>query len=146
MANRVVTALGQIDEKYSISGPTQPEGELTDAAEIWLSDPEVVKKGFFSSDYAVFFVMTKPNTWAVKRRFEDFVWLRNTLATLYGGHVVPTIPKEVNAGGFDTGFPKRKFYLQRFINNVISVPIFRTSPILLNFLKETDAKLWEKEK
>lgn len=90
--------------------------------------------------------MTKPNTWAVKRRFEDFVWLRNTLATLYGGHVVPTIPKEVNAGGFDTGFPKRKFYLQRFINNVISVPIFRTSPILLNFLKETDAKLWEKEK
>ena len=146
MANRNLTGLAQVDEKYFVTGPAQPENELTDTAEVWLSDPEVVKKGFFSSDYAVFFVMTKPNTWAVKRRFEDFVWLRNTLATQYGGHMVPSIPKEVNAGGFDTGFPKRKFFLQRFINNVVSVPIFRSSPILLGFLKEEDAKLFNKEK
>jgi hypothetical protein len=87
--------------------------------------------------------MTNPNDWSVKRRFEDFVWLRNMLTTLHGAHVVPTLPKEVNSGGLNQELPKRKLFLQRFINSVVSIPLFRASSHVIAFLKEDQPKAFE---
>jgi hypothetical protein len=69
---------------------------LDEFCDVELSDPAVNKGGMFSSGFVVFNVTTNPLDWTVIRRFEDFTWLRNVLATIHPASVVPILPKEVN--------------------------------------------------
>jgi sorting nexin-7/30/sorting nexin-8 len=146
VSGRTIENLADIDAKYYITGPAFQESVIPETAEITLSDPELVKAGFLQSDYVAFYIMTHPNEWSVKRRFDDFVWLRNVLTTLHGGYLVPSLPKEVNAGGLNQELPKRKLFLQRFINSIIAIPMFRASVHVIAFLKEENPKAWQAEK
>ena len=47
--------------------------------------PTQVKGGIFSSSYVQYTVKTAPQGWTVKRRYNDFFWLRDTLQKLHPG-------------------------------------------------------------
>jgi sorting nexin-7/30/sorting nexin-8 len=94
----------------------------------------------FSSAYCEFTLTTDPTGWEVARRFEDFQWLRNVLATLHPDILVPILPKEVNQGSLQQDLPKRKLYLRRFINAIVATPLFQRSRYVYSFLSEADNK------
>ena len=138
-----------IVSKYTISGVALPETELSAnnyELEVRLSEPSIKKGGMFSSSYAEFEVTTNPLGWSVKRQFADFAWLRSALATIHPDYIVPVLPKEVNQGALNQELPKRRTFLQRFINAIVFTPIFQHSTFVVAFLKEANPKEWIKEK
>mmetsp|Transcript_18497 Transcript_18497/g.33372 ORF Transcript_18497/g.33372 Transcript_18497/m.33372 type:complete len:212 (-) Transcript_18497:1975-2610(-) len=70
---------------YTVQGTMASKNELasTSSIDIFVTEPEVVPGGLFSSPFIVFYVITTPLGWSVKRRFSDFVWLRQTLANIH---------------------------------------------------------------
>jgi len=50
-----------------------------------------IKRGIFTAGYSQYMVKTEPLGWAVKRRFNDFFWLRNTLQKIHPGIFVSMI-------------------------------------------------------
>ena len=47
--------------------------------------PEHIKTGFFFTDYVQYTIKTSPLGCAVKRRYNDFYWLRETLEKFHPG-------------------------------------------------------------
>eukprot|EP01117_Protostelium_nocturnum_P010103 TRINITY_DN3600_c0_g1_i1.p1 TRINITY_DN3600_c0_g1~~TRINITY_DN3600_c0_g1_i1.p1 ORF type:complete len:151 (-),score=44.43 TRINITY_DN3600_c0_g1_i1:49-501(-) len=92
----------------------------------------------------------KSKEFAVRRRYKEFVWLRNhlkdrlnekgkrlTLAELPGN----TVSSFLGAGRFDNEFVEsRRKGLEEFINSVVNHPFSRFEPALQNFLQDQDAK------
>ena len=118
--------------------------ELNESCLISLSEGQIKKGGLFSKQYVSFNLTTDPTNWVVERRFEDFEWLRNTLHASYPDYMVPIIPKEVNQGSLTQELPKRKLYLERFINAIVATPLFCRSSFVVAFLKETNASAFTK--
>jgi hypothetical protein len=96
---------------YFKKGAALQPTEITECPDVTLGEPEICKGGMFHSNYVAFSITTMPMEWAVKRRFEDFAWLRNVLATAHCDYIVPVLPKEVNQGALNQELPKRKLYL-----------------------------------
>ena len=107
---------------------------------ITVSDPEIVDPGFFSTKYYLFVVNTQPANWVVKRKIEEFLWIRDVLATSYPGIFIPSIHKSTKNKLEPKGVFKRIFIYSAFINNVVSNPLLRSSSYLLAFLKEQELK------
>lgn len=59
-----------------------------------ISDPETVSGGLFSQKFTVFAVATSPLGWNVKRRYSDFLWLRQQLMAMYPGYYIPPLPEK----------------------------------------------------
>ena len=84
----------------------------------------------FSTSYVIFKIETKPQSWEVTRRYNDFSWLKELLHKAYPGLAViyynlhfkvPPIPKKTSTRSFqDTYLEKRKNYLEVFkeISNI----------------------------
>jgi len=92
----------------------------------------------------------KSKEFSVRRRYKEFVWLRNhlkdrlnekgkrlTLAELPGN----TFSSFLGSGRFDAEFiEQRRKGLEEFINSVVNHPFSRFEPALQNFLADQDAK------
>lgn len=56
--------------------------------------------------------------WNVKRRFSEFIWLRNTLLKIYPGLVVPTlIEKSLQKTSLEL-LSKRKIMMEYFLKEI----------------------------
>ncbi|PRP81241.1 sorting nexin-3-like [Planoprotostelium fungivorum] len=96
----------------------------------------------------------KQKEFAVRRRYKEFVWLRNhlrdrlnekgkrlTLAELPGN----TFSSFLGSGRFDDEFVEtRRKGLEDFINSVVNHPFSRFEPALQNFLQDQDAVIGHK--
>jgi sorting nexin-7/30/sorting nexin-8 len=85
--------------------------------------------------------------WLVNRRYSDFDWLRNILKKFYPRHVIPPLPgKKMGARRLDQDFiEKRMKFLQRFMDEVLSVESFKANEALVSFLKMTDRDQFDRK-
>ena len=107
---------------------------------IIVCNPELIDPGFLSSKYYVYVVNTLPINWIVRRKIEEFLWLRETLIVLYPGVFIPSIHKSSKTRPEDKGLFKRQVMYSSFLNNLVSSPLLRNSEYVLAFLKDEDLK------
>lgn len=84
----------------------------------------------------------------VKRRYNDFLWLRNSLVKYYPGIFVPAIPsKSLLNDLFDSEFlNKRKCRLNYFFDHLSKQRILSHSEIVKVFLTENDFEEFQRKK
>lgn len=104
------------------------------------------------SRHVVYTVKTDSNRFVVRRRYNDFAWLRDTLAATYEGLFIPSIPattifssKNTLSGGSKTDingdFVKNRMnQLHLFMQQICKIPFLRTDPSLHSFLSVQNEK------
>ena len=121
-----------------------------DKLEITVSQPEKKKEGFLSKTYVTYQVHTMPASYIVRRRYTDFIWLRNILVNYFPTSVIPPIPKKTKLVGDNYATPinlKRGRGLEKFMNYLAEDPIIKNSQLFFDFLKtDSEANFNNKKK
>jgi hypothetical protein len=131
---------------------------LSEIQSIAIVNPE--KRGSGISTYIIYTIITKHadqgENSSVERRFNDFVWLRESLRRSNRGIIVPPLPHKNMAMGFALKnwglkstlrrFPvdfikKRQRGLQRFLTQVVGHNMLRTNKATLIFLSAAKADI-----
>ena len=160
----------KVDEKKVIQAPPQEQKkdepevvleiqcrklektELNDKEiKVKIQNPEEAAGGLFTSKYVLYEVVTNvPENWVVKRRYNDFLWLRQAMVKYNPGQVVPPLPdRKIGKGRFEKEFiAERMIFLQKFMDALVKNEYFKASPPLIPFLSQTergafDAKMKE---
>lgn len=107
---------------------------------ILVCNPELIDPGLFSSKYYEFVVNTQPINWIVKRRIDEFIWLREVLVATYYGIYVPPLTKSGKNKTEPKSVFKKIFFFKAFLNNIVGNQLLLTSPYLLAFLQENSLK------
>ena len=83
-----------------------------------------------------YLVTTEELNLNVRRRFNDFEWLRNILLTHFPQSIIPRYSKIKNTGDrFGDDFTKKRMRtLEKFLTYLIKDPLFKSSKILYEFL------------
>lgn len=111
------------------------ESKLTDY-HITVSDPEM-RGGTFSKyvSYAISVTPKLPGVINVRRRFNDFLWLREMLCKFAPGYFVPPLPPKQALGRFNEDFlDERQGDMERFLNRVAADAILSDNVIFKMFL------------
>ena len=105
-----------------------------------IKNPKTMTTSILSSSYTIYEIHTKEMNWTVYRRYSDFDWLRTILRKLFPRHLIPPLPgKKMGNRRFDVDFiEKRMKFLQKFLNDVVSVESFKACEALVAFLKFND--------
>ena len=111
-----------------------------DKIKILVCNPELIDPGLFSSKYYEFVVNTQPVNWIVKRKIDEFLWIREVLVTSYPGIFIPPLSVSSSNKLEPKSIYKRIVYFTSFLNNVVSDPLLRANEQLLAFLKEESLK------
>ena len=91
-----------------------------------------------------YLINTEPLAYAVRRRYNDFVWLRDTLANKYRGLYIPALPSSsysVFKSSTDVSgdyIRLRMTQLDIFMQQLSKILFLRTDPSLLGFLSIID--------
>lgn len=99
--------------------------------------------GMFRSKYSSYFVKTSPKGWVSERKFESFVELRNLLLRNYPGYIIPPILSKTEKKLEQHDLEKRKFYLERFLNDAVTHPALKNSKLMFYFLSLPSEKEYE---
>lgn len=74
---------------------------------------EEVSTGFLSKTYTIYKILTSSKGWSVKRRYNDFLWLRNYLIKAFPGIIVNFVfIEKINKKKIDSSFVRKKSYRQ----------------------------------
>ena len=137
-------------EKKDCKTLEQSELSKYDKLEITISQPEKKKEGFLSKTYVTYQVHTMPASYMVRRRYTDFIWLRNALVNNFPTCVIPPIPKKTRLVGDNYANPinlKRGRGLEKFMNYLAEDPIIKNSNIFYDFLNiESETNFNNKKK
>ena len=119
------------------TGFTDKEGIV-----VKISSPEKKEGGIFSKSYVSYLVETEPFDFKTRKRYSDFLWLRNTLSLLYSHCVIPPLCKKNYVDRFsEVLINKRMRSIEKFFEGLLVHPLIKNSQILYDFLsieKETD--------
>ena len=100
-----------------------------------LSNPEKVSGGIFSKSFILYTVETKPFNYRTKKRYSDFLWLKNVLSLMYSNCVIPPLCKKNYVDRFsDALINKRMRSIEKFMNGLLIHPLIKNSQILFDFL------------
>ncbi|XP_052776307.1 sorting nexin-30-like isoform X2 [Mya arenaria] len=132
----------------NLSGYEDDEGEPHDMT-IIVDDPE--KHSGTMDSYVTFRVTLKTtrvefenNEYEVRRRYNDFLWLRQKLEETYPTHLVPPMPEKHSLRRLERFSPEflrmRSLALQKFLNRVADHPVQSFDK---NFHVFLTAKAWE---
>ena len=100
---------------------------------VYISNVEIKKDGLFSMSYYEFTIKNDLLEDELKRKTDDFIWLKNKLNSFYPNIFVPPIPKIKTKK--DEGYIQKKiYYLQSFINYIINNDILLSSQIFQDFI------------
>lgn len=100
----------------------------------------------FSKKYAVYKVTTHPFKYEVRRRYNDFLWLRTALVKDYPTLYVPPMADKSQSALDIDNLNKRAQVIQQFMDCLVESEEIRASLHLLCFLKCTDEMQWIKIK
>ena len=79
-----------------------------------VTDFEIKKGGFFSSDYVLYTIETDPTNWKVGRKDADFYTLRRLLKSAFPHVLIPPLP--IKTGKMtQKALTKRQKQFQRFL-------------------------------
>ena len=119
------------------TGFTDKEGII-----VKVSSPEKKEGGIFSKSYVSYLVETAPFDFRTRKRYSDFLWLRNTLSLVYSHCVIPPLCKKNYVDRFSEALiNKRMRSIEKFIQGLLIHPLIKNSQILYDFLsteKETE--------
>ena len=112
-----------------------PLSEL-DKITIKVDQPKKIEGGIFSKSYITYAITTEELNLSVRRRFNDFEWLRNILMTFFPQIIIPRYAKVKNAGDrFGDDFTKKRMRtLEKFLTFLIKDPLLKSSQIIYDFL------------
>ena len=117
-----------------------------------ISDPKKESGGFFSKNIYSYRVKCDQLKSDVRRTYDDFEWFRNQLVLRYPLRLVPPVMKEsilkqlgniLRTENEEAIEQKKIRYLNKFINVILQKKIFRSSPVLHEFLS-LDAERFKK--
>jgi sorting nexin-7/30/sorting nexin-8 len=112
-----------------------------------LSNPEKVSGGIFSKSFISYTVETQPFNFKTKKRYSDFLWLRNTLSLMYSNCVIPPLCKKNYVDRFsETLINKRMRSIEKFMNGLLIHPLIKNSQILFDFLSVQNEADFNKKK
>ena len=113
-----------------------------------LSNPEKVSGGIFSKSFISYTIETKPFGFVTKKRYSDFLWLRNTLSLMYSNCVIPPLCKKNYIDRFSEELiNKRMRSIEKFMNGLLIHPLIQNSQILFDFLSiQNEADFNQKKK
>ncbi|EAS01365.2 PX-SNX-like domain protein (macronuclear) [Tetrahymena thermophila SB210] len=107
---------------------------------------EIVQGSLFSiggSNLAIYHVKTMPFNWTVKRKQNDFIWLRNILIKMYPGIPIPPLPGKTMKSLDDKLVQRRKGYFESFLYEILSQPDLKSSKFITDFLSIGDDKIFK---
>ena len=157
----------QIDEIYDLDKFSKDHPEITGIKEeygkcaiteftqfsdkdnitVKLSNPEKVSGGIFSKSFISYTVETQPFGFKTKKRYSDFLWLRNTLSLMYSNCVIPPLCKKNYVDRFSEALiNKRMRSLEKFMNGLLIHPLIKNSQILFDFLSVQNEADFNKKK
>ena len=115
--------------------------------EFTLKAPELVEGGIFSKAYYLYIVFCSPLEWESKRRYSDYIWLRDVLSNLLPGYFIPPIPphKSLRSSEEDIVF-KRKALLTKFTAAIARNKIILSLPVVEMFFKVASHEQFTKDK
>lgn len=109
--------------------------------------PQKIKTGLLQKNYIAYQVVTRPFDYIVRRRFNDFVWLRDILQKEYPGFYIPPLPEKGLKRSFQEEYLlERMKGLQIFLEQISEHPEIKASIYMLNFLKCKSQDSFEKMK
>ena len=99
---------------------------------IIVSDPVVIKGGFFSKTIYKYSISTPSLGYKVDRQLDDFDWLYNKLTELYPGVILSPIPlKHFN---LKDDSKKKIIYIEFFLNSLSHYKTIRATKIFQDFI------------
>ena len=117
-----------------------------DNIEISVTEPKKVDGGFFSKAYINYLITTNPIKANVRRKHDDFVWLRERLSIIFNMNFLPRLPKKGKVNE-DKHINKRMRNLERFLVCLTKDPLVKNSQIFMDFLTmEKDADFEKRKK
>lgn len=94
---------------------------------------EIKKDGLFSSSYYEFTINNKLLNKELKRKSNDFIWLKNKLRNFYPNIFIPPLPK-FKIKKDEKNIQKKIYYLQCFFNYIINNDLLLSSKIFNDFI------------
>ena len=124
------------------------EFSTKEEVKVTISSPEKVEGGIFSKSYVSYLVKTDPFEYKNRKRYSDFLWLRNTLSLIYSHCVIPPLCKKNYLDNkFNEGLvAKRMRSIEKFIEGLLLHPLIRNSEILYDFLSTEKDSDYHKKK
>ena len=108
---------------------------------ITIRNPKEMSGGIFGKNYILYEVKTDPFDWIVYRKFDDFYTLRNLIKKDFPSFYVPPLPDKKKENLFvNNKILNLIRYLNLFINHLVQSESFKTSEILIAFLKYDNRK------
>ena len=83
----------------------------------------------------------------VRRRYQDFLWLAQTLTIQYPTHIIPPLPQKKMFNRYDPDFLRlRQLALNKFLCRIAEHPILSTSEHFFTFLSAKQVELLSQKK
>ena len=110
-----------------------------------ISNPRKVSDSLVKYSYLLYDITTPKFNWFVNRRYSDFVWLRETLCSLFPTILIPQLPKKkIGNRRFEEDFiQKRLKGLQFFLDEILKNENLKTGDILTTFLSCAERGFFE---
>lgn len=100
-----------------------------------------------SSSYYIYQIKCTNYNSSVFRRYNDFVWLRESLKKYYPGLLIPPIPEKSILGKLEKDFHMRRIRdFNRFFDHLAKQKILANSIITKEFLTESNLKEFNRKK
>ena len=113
--------------------------------DIIINNAEIKKDGLFSSSYYEFTINNKLLNISIKRKTNDFIWLKTKLTNFYPNVFIPPLPK-LKIKKEEKYIHKKIYYLQCFLNYIINNDILLSSKIFYDFISLSDSQFQNSKK
>lgn len=118
--------------------------------QISVSNPQVVGTNIVTK-YVCYTVETQPFDYAVQRRYNDFIWLRDRLVSSFPGMLVPALPPKKSTTGVHRDIEgdfirTRMNHLHIWLGHLSKIPFVTGDPALEAFLTKAAGPEWDNAK
>ena len=135
--------------KKEITCQTLQKSKINDISEIKaiISNPRKINDSLYKNSYILYDITTPKMNWYVNRRYSDFVWLRDTLVSLFPTRMIPQLPKKkIGNRRFENDFIEKRIKgLQNFLDGILNDDIIKTAECLISFLSFTERNFFEQQ-
>ena len=113
----------------------------------YITNPRKISDSLVKNSYLLYDITTPSLNWFVNRRYSDFVWLRETLCSLFPTTFIPQLPKKkIGNRRFEEDFiEKRLKGLQFFLDEILKNEIIKSADVLVTFLSCSERGFFEQQ-